>query len=67
MVDVLEMFDKLFRSKLDERGRIYVPKALRDRLLMREGDRVYIESENDHFIVYTAKAIKRALVRPKQL
>ena len=65
MVDVLEMLDKLFRSKLDERGRIYVPKVVQERLVMKKGDRIYIRVENNHFIVCTARAIKEALGKQK--
>ena len=65
MTEVAEMLEKLFRSKLDERGRLYIPKAVRERLLMKRGDRIYIEAEKDYFIVYTTRAIRKALFRQK--
>ena len=54
-IDMLEAF---FKSKLDSRGRIYIPKEAREKLAIRAGDKIYPKIENDHFIVYTTKAIK---------
>lgn len=56
--DLVEALEKFFKTTVDYRGRIYVPKEVRRRLLIKEGDRVYIKIENDHFRVYTAKVLK---------
>jgi len=63
MTDILETLEKLCRVRLDERGRIYLPKVVRERLQIKLGDRIYIEIENDHFAVYTIKAIKKRLTQ----
>jgi len=56
--NLIEALEKFFKTIMDYRGRIYVPKYVRRKLLIKEGDRVYIKIENDHFKVYTAKALK---------
>jgi len=58
MSNLIEALEKFFKTTVDYRGRIYVPKQVRRRLLIKDGDRVYIKIENDHFKVYTAKALK---------
>jgi len=65
LTEVLEILEKLFKSKLDERGRIYIPKTIQEGLLMKKGDRIYIEAKSDHFIVYTTRAIKKTFDRQK--
>lgn len=61
MTDILEALEKLCVVKLDERGRVYIPKAVRERLQMKLGDRIYIKVENDHITIYTAYAIRKRL------
>jgi len=63
LADILEALEKLCKTRLDERGRIYVPKVVRERLQIKLGDRIYIKIENDHFAVYTTKTIKKRLIQ----
>ena len=62
-ISIIEILDKLFRSKLDERGRIYIPKPVREKLSLKPGDKIYIRIEDESFIVLTVKAIKKRLVK----
>lgn len=63
MANILEALDRLCITKLDERGRIYIPKTLRERLQIRLGDKIYIKIENDHFTVYTVRGMKKRFMQ----
>jgi len=54
-----EILSKFAKTRVDDRGRIYVPKAFRERLAIKEEDEVYIKLEEDHLKVYTAKFLRR--------
>lgn len=56
--NLVEVLEKFFKTAIDYRGRIYIPKEVRRKLLIREGDRVYIKIEKDHFRVYTTKTLE---------
>jgi len=58
MSSTIEVLEKFFKTTMDYRGRIYIPKQVRKILLIKEGERVYIKIEQDHIKVYTAKALK---------
>jgi AbrB family looped-hinge helix DNA binding protein len=60
-ISIIELLDKLFKSKLDERGRMYIPKTVREKLSLNPGDKIYIKIEDESFIVLTTKAIKKQL------
>lgn len=62
-INIIELLDKLFKSKLDARGRIYIPKTVRKKLSLKPGDKIYIKIEDESFIVFTTKAIKKRLVK----
>ncbi len=66
---VLELLEKFFKSRLDARGRIYLPKEVRERFRIKEGDRIYIEleSEGNRLILYTARMIEENLRKPLSL
>jgi len=61
LTEILEALEKLWKTKLDERGRIYIPKEVRETLQITLGERIYVKLENDHLNVYTSKSIKRLL------
>ena len=61
MTKILEELEKLWKTRLDERGRIYIPKMVRETLQIKLGERIYVKLENDHFNVYTSKSIKSLL------
>jgi len=65
-INIIQLLDKLFKSKLDERGRIYIPKTVRKRLFLRAGDKIYIKIEDESFLVLTTKAIKKQLEKRHQ-
>jgi AbrB family looped-hinge helix DNA binding protein len=58
---VIELFEKSFKAKIDSRGRIYLPKGVRERLSLKPGEKVYIKINGESLIVYTVKAIKKQL------
>jgi AbrB family looped-hinge helix DNA binding protein len=58
---IIKMLENLFKTTLDARGRIYLPKEVRDRLFIKEGDKIYIKVENNHLILYAAKMIEKEL------
>ena len=60
-ISIIELLDKLFKSKLDERGRIYIPKTVREKLSLKPGDKIYIKIEDESFIVLTIKSVKKRL------
>jgi len=53
----LEMLESFFKSKVDSRGRIYLPKEVREKLSIKTGDKVYLKIQNDCIIVLTLKAL----------
>lgn len=59
--NMVEVLEKLFKTRLDERGRIYLPKTVRAKLQINEGDKIYLIIENNHFTVYPAKELKPLL------
>jgi len=61
LTEILEALEKLWKTELDERGRIYIPKEVRETLQITLGERIYVKLENDHLNVYTSKSIKRLL------
>jgi len=63
LADILEALETLYKARLDERGRIYIPKVVREGLQINLGDRIYIKIENDHFTVYTTRAVKKRLIK----
>jgi len=63
LAEILEVLEKLCKARLDDRGRIYIPKVVRERLQIKLGERIYIKMENDHFTVYTTRVIKKRLMQ----
>jgi len=63
LADILEALEKLYKARLDERGRVYIPKVVRERLQIKLGDRIYIKIENDHFSVYTTRSVKKSIMQ----
>jgi AbrB family looped-hinge helix DNA binding protein len=61
LAEIFEDLEKVYIARLDERGRIYLPKAVRERLQMKFGDKLCVKILDDHIAVYTAHAIKRNL------
>jgi len=57
--DIAYLLSKFIETHVDYRGRIYVPKKCRKKIGMREGDKVYIELEEDCFKVYTARGLRK--------
>ncbi len=60
-INIIELLDNLFKSKLDERGRIYIPKPVREKLSLKPGDKIYIRIKDEFFIVFTVKAIQKTI------
>lgn len=60
---LIELLEKAFKAKVDERGRIYLSKSLRERLSLKPGDKLYILINGETFIAYTLKAIKKQLAK----
>jgi AbrB family looped-hinge helix DNA binding protein len=58
---IMELLEESFMAKIDERGRIYLPKSVRKRLSLKPGDGVYIKISGEAFTVYTIKAIEKQL------
>ena len=54
----LEMLESFFKSKVDRRGRIYLPKEAREKLSIKTGDKIYLKIQNDCIIVLTSKAVR---------
>lgn len=52
------MLESFFRSKVDSRGRIYLPKEAREKLSIKTGDKIYLRIQNDCIIVLTSKAVE---------
>jgi len=63
LAELLEALEKFRPVRIDERGRIYIPKAVRERLQIKLGDKVYIKTENDYFAVHTTRSVKKLLTK----
>lgn len=61
MAEIFEDLENVCIARVDERGRIYLPKLVRERLRIEFGDKVYIKLLDDHITVYTAKAVRKRL------
>ncbi len=61
MSDILETLETLRIAKLDERGRIYLPKAVREQLQIKLGEKIYIKIEEEHLVLYTTSSLKKRL------
>lgn len=61
MADILETLETLRIAKLDERGRIYIPKAIREPLQIKLGEKIYIKIEKEHLVLYTPSALRKQL------
>lgn len=57
--NITNIIEKFFQTRIDERGRIYIPQSVRERFSIKLGERLYIKIENDHFSIYTATTIKK--------
>ncbi|UCC27696.1 MAG: AbrB/MazE/SpoVT family DNA-binding domain-containing protein [Candidatus Bathyarchaeota archaeon] len=62
-INSIELLDNLYKSKLDDRGRIYIPKSVRERLSIKLGDTIYIKSNEESFSVFTRRAMKKQLTK----
>jgi len=63
VADILEVLEKLCAVRLDERGRIYLPKIVREQLQIKLGEKIYLQIESDHFSVYTKRALKKRIMQ----
>jgi len=59
VANIINVLESFFKTTLDDRGRIYLPKEVRDKLSIREGDKIYIKVEDNRLTLYTAKMIER--------
>jgi len=60
---MMEALENLYKVRLDERGRIYVPKVVREKLQIKLGERIYLRIESDHFAAYTRNTIRKRLMQ----
>jgi AbrB family looped-hinge helix DNA binding protein len=61
LAEIFEDLEKVYIARLDERGRIYLPKVVRERLQMKFGDKLYVKILDDHIAVYTIHAVRKRL------
>ncbi len=61
LTSMIKMLEEFFKTALDDRGRIYLPKEIRDRFSIKEGDKIYIKVEGNRLVLYTAKMIEKEL------
>lgn len=61
MAEIFEDLEKVCIARLDERGRIYLPKKVREHIRIKLGDKLYIKMLDDHIAVYTAHAVRKRL------
>jgi predicted adenylyl cyclase CyaB len=59
--------EKLLKINIDERGRIYIPRAVREKFSIKLGERLYIKIEDNHFSIYTPAAVNRLQLTDVQL
>ena len=48
----------ILTTKLDERGRITIPKEIRKKLKVKQNDVLYIQDKKNYFVIYPPKSIK---------
>ena len=56
-----EILEKFVRTRMDDRGRVYIPKQIRRKLRLKEGDVLYITFEGDTIRLLTVSTIKKGL------
>lgn len=57
--DIAEILERFFKTRIDERGRIYLPQPVRQRFSIKPDETVYIRIESDHLSIYTALALRK--------
>mgnify|MGYP001141535211 CR=1 FL=1 len=64
MTEIIEnLFTKFLTTRMDDRGRIYLPKTVRKQLKAGPGDRLYIELGQSTITVYSVHAVKQMVKR----
>jgi len=53
-----EILEKITKTVIDDKGRIYIPKKIRRQLAIKEGDKLFIEIVDGYLKIYTRKALK---------
>ncbi|MEM3153307.1 MAG: AbrB/MazE/SpoVT family DNA-binding domain-containing protein [Candidatus Bathyarchaeia archaeon] len=68
MSNLIKILETFFKTNVDYKGRIYIPKKVRSILEINEGETVYIkiDKERGYFKVYTTKAL-RLQINEKEL
>lgn len=68
MSNLIKILETFFKTNVDYRGRIYIPKKVRSILQINKGETVYIkiDKERGYFKVYTTKAL-RLQINEKEL
>ena len=56
-----EFMNRVIKITMDNRGRIYLPKSLRNALKIQNDDELFVLMEGDCFCVYTAKGIEKKI------
>jgi len=56
-----EILEKYIRTRMDYRGRIYIPKKTRRKLGIREGDVLYVTLEENQLKVVTSSSLRKEL------
>lgn len=56
---ITEIMEQFFKVKIDNRGRIYIPKSVRQRFSMKLGEKLYMKIESDCVSIYTATAVNK--------
>ena len=53
-----ELLETIEKTIVDDRGRIYIPKNIRNRLKIRLGDKLLIIPGDDHLVIRKMKNLK---------
>ena len=56
-----EVLGNYIPTRLDDRGRIYIPKKMRRKLCIKEGDILYVILEQDKLKILTVSSIKKEI------
>jgi len=57
MPEIEELLEKITKTVIDDRGRVYIPKSIRRELAIKEGDKLFIEVVDGYLKIYTRRAL----------
>lgn len=58
---IITLIENSIKTTIDERGRLYIPKRVRQKLLITSNEQLFIIVKDGYFIVYTSNGLIKNL------